>query len=177
MTSLKPTILRKQKKRGMNIYNNENQALRRFKMFDKLKELWNSLFGGKNVRKVKVKAKDIENNVLRIQKRIEWTHDEIDKITSKMAAIDRDTEEEEYKVLETKMKELNEMLGTLQKELEQEYTILKKYKDSRFAIAPKDAIIIGGVFFMGVFCFALERENPKALKLANFLLKIFPLHI
>ena len=63
----------------------------------------------------------------------------------------------------------------LQEQKEKEYTILKKYKDSKFFIPPKDLAVIGGVFLLSLFMISLERENPKSLKLASFVLKLFPI--
>lgn len=62
----------------------------------------------------------------------------------------------------------------LQKELEQWQVILKRYKDARFYIAPKDALVIGGTTIGTLFFIALTREFPSALKTASLLLKIIP---
>lgn len=61
----------------------------------------------------------------------------------------------------------------LSKELEKEYEILKKYKDSRFIIEPKiivTLIVIGGIAF---FAICLDQESPKAIKIAQFVVKLF----
>lgn len=100
-----------------------------------------------NGKAVKVTAKDIQENIRRIHDEMKNTPVGTEKYTC------------------------------LQEEMEKEYTILKKFKDSRFYIAPKDAIIIGCISGVAIFMIALERENPKALKLASFLLKLFPLHL
>lgn len=63
----------------------------------------------------------------------------------------------------------------LSAELMKEYEILKKYKESRFSIKPEVAItllIVGGIAF---FAICLEQENPKAMKIASFVLKLFKL--
>lgn len=148
-------------------------------IFDRIRKFLNKLWYGTEVRPVKVHAKDIEENIARIQKRVVWVHKQIDEITTKMEGVNRDTEEgkEKYAELEKELKDQNELLGVLQKEEEQEYVTLKKFRESRHVIAPKDAIIIGGLVFLGTFAFALERENPKALKICSILLKIFPLHL
>lgn len=131
------------------------------------------------VRKVKITAKDIQENIVKIQTRINWVHDDIEKITSEMSNVDTATEsgKNKYSELQTALKEKNELYSVLQTEMEQEYVTLKKFRESRYTVAPKDAIIIGGLLFFGTFMVALERENPKALKLATFLLKLFPLHL
>lgn len=62
----------------------------------------------------------------------------------------------------------------LAKELEHEYVILKKYKDSRFYIEPKQWLLIGGGTLVTVFFVALEREVPSVTKFTNLLFKIIP---
>lgn len=61
----------------------------------------------------------------------------------------------------------------LSAELMKEYEILKKYKDSRFFIEPKviaTLVVIGGLAF---FAICLDQENPKAIKIAQFITKLF----
>lgn len=58
-------------------------------------------------------------------------------------------------------------------ELMKEYELLKKYRDSRFGIEPKalaTLIVIGGIAF---FAICLDQESPKAIKLAQFVCKLF----
>jgi len=101
------------------------------------------------IKKVKVKqkrvtAKDIQMNIRRI-----------------MDAMQRLPEDsDEY--------------SRLAKELEHEYVILKKYKDSRFYIEPKQWLLIGGGVMVTVFFVALEREVPSVTKFTNLLFKIMP---
>lgn len=63
---------------------------------------------------------------------------------------------------------------TLQKQLEHELVNLKKYKDAKFYIAPKDAAIIGGTAVCVIFFLALAREYPSAMKVGSMILKIMP---
>lgn len=61
----------------------------------------------------------------------------------------------------------------LSNELMREYEILKKYKDSRFYVEPKviaTLVVIGGLAF---FAICLDQENPKAIKIAQFITKLF----
>ena len=61
----------------------------------------------------------------------------------------------------------------LSSELMKEYEILKKYKDSRFFIEPKVILtlaVIGGLAF---FAICLDQENPKALRISQFIIKLF----
>lgn len=143
-------------------------------------------------KKKKVTARDIRENIERIQKA--------------MCKID-DTESEEYKkLLEELEKEyanlkkvrtkvtardiqdnigriMNAMKLTpegtdeyerLARELEHEYVILKKYKDSKFYIEPKMWATIGGATAVLLFFVCLEREVPSATKFLGTVLKIIP---
>ena len=61
----------------------------------------------------------------------------------------------------------------LSAELLKEYEILKAYKASRFYIEPKviaTLVVIGGIAF---FAICLDQENPKAIKIAQFVTKLF----
>ena len=73
-----------------------------------------------------------------------------------------------------KVPEGSEEYDWLSKELEHEYVILKKYKDSRFYIEPKQWVLIGGGVVVTVFFIALEREVPSVTKFVNLLFKIMP---
>ena len=137
-------------------------------------------FGNNGVKRVKVTNRDLQRNALRIQQAIERTQEKIEGIEEKMRAIDKSTPdgEKEYARLEVELKNSHELYGTLQGELGTEYSNIKKRHDGKFMIAPKDALMIGGLVFVGTFAIALERENPKALKLVSFLLKtLFPIHL
>ena len=131
------------------------------------------------VKVKKVRRKDIQRNLRAIQDRMNLVHKDIDCVMKTMAGIDRTTEDgnQMYLTLEADLKVKNELYSTLQSEMKSEYDALKKHNDSRFTIQPEKGLMIGGVLFIGVFALALERENPKALKLAQFLLKLFPLHL
>lgn len=62
---------------------------------------------------------------------------------------------------------------TLSNELMKEYEILRKYKDSRFYVDPKvlaTLLVIGGIAF---FAICLDQENPKAIKIAQFITRLF----
>ena len=131
------------------------------------------------VRVKKVGVRDIQRNIRAIEDRTKLIHDEIDKVTNQMSQIDQNDAKsrDKYLQLESELAAQNGILTTLQTELKSEYEILKKYRDSRFTIQPERGLIIGGILFLGTFMIALERENPKALKLAQFLLRLFPLHL
>lgn len=145
-----------------------------------VKKKWNMFWYGSEVRKVKVTVRDLQANVLRIQEAMTKVQKDINELTVKMDAVDRESEgeRETYARLHSELQAKHELYGVLQKEMEQEYTNVKKLRDGKFMMAPKDALMIGGLIFVGTFAIALERENPKALKLCGFLLKtLFPLHI
>lgn len=96
------------------------------------------------VKKVKVTAKDLQENCVRIK-----------------AAMDRTPiNTPEYEALQT--------------ELDKEMGILKKYKDANQIISFKDAMVIGGTATALIFFIALTREYPAALKIASAILKFVP---
>ena len=137
-------------------------------------------FGTEEVKVKKVRPRDIQKNLREIQDRMNILHKDIDRINAEMARIDRnasDNHEQLYVLLQDELRTKNEIYSTYQTEMKNEYDMLKKYRESRFSIAPEKGLMIGGVLFVGVFALALERENPKALKLAQFLLKLFPMHL
>lgn len=148
-------------------------------MLGKIRRLWNKFWYGSEVKKVKVTCRDIQRNIVQIQEAMNWVHSDIKAITTKMAELkaENKVDSDEYKKLEAELKSKNELYSTFQKEQEQEYTTLKKMKDSKFMMQPKEALIVGGLVFLGTFAIALERENPKALKLVTFILKLMPLHV
>ena len=132
------------------------------------------------VKRKKVRASDIQENILRIKENMNWLNDEINRKIDAIKAIEDKNSgygREEYTQKMSELAELRDAYGGLQEELEKEYTILKKYKDSKFYIQPKDLITIVGVSGLAVFMIALERENPKATKLASFILKLFPMKL
>ena len=100
-----------------------------------------------NGKAMRVTAKDLQEDILKIREEMKKTEIGSEKYTC------------------------------LQEQLEKEYVILKKYKETRMGIAPKDALVILMLGGVGFFMIALERENPKAIKLAEFVLRLFPLHL
>ena len=142
----------------------------------------------KELTKVKVKKRKV--TVKDIQIHIKWLDDEMSKvqeerrryreIMKQMTELDPITNKKEYDKLELEARlyaDADDRYTQLQEQKEKEYTILKKYKDSRFYIQPKDLAIILGVSALSVFMISLERENPKSLKLASYVLKLFPIKI
>lgn len=148
--------------------------------------------GTVKVKKKKVTAKEVRENIERIQKTL-------CKI--------KDTESEEYKTLVEELekefeilkrtrtrvtaRDIQENIGRimnamkltpegsdeyerLAKELEHEYVILKKYKDSKFYIEPKMWATIGGATVVLLFFVCLEREVPSATKFLGTVLRIIP---
>ena len=100
--------------------------------------------GLQKVKKIKVTAKDLQENCVRIKAAMDRT-----KIGTP-----------EYEALQT--------------ELEKEMTILKKHKEANQVISLKDAMVIGGTAGALVFFIALAREYPTALKVASTILKFVP---
>ena len=96
------------------------------------------------VKKIKVTARDIQENCVRIKTAMDHT-----KVGTK-----------EYEMLQT--------------ELDKEESILKKCKDANQVISLKDAMVIGGTATALIFFIALAREYPTALKIASTILKFVP---
>ena len=105
---------------------------------------WKKQGTNTTVKKVRLTARDINENCVRIKAAMDRT-----KIGTP-----------EYEIL--------------QKELEHEETILKKLKDANQVIGLKDALVIGGTTTALIFFIALAREYPTALKVASTILKFVP---
>ena len=127
----------------------------------------------------KVTAKDLQDNIVKIRETMNWVQDERARIIESIKQVDMETEcgSERYIALQGHLRELNDQFDTLQEQEEKQYAILKKYKDSKFYIQPKDWLVIGGTTVLAIFIIALDRESPKITKLASFILKLFPMHI
>ena len=152
-------------------------------MLEGIKKWWNKFYYGTEtpVKQIKVTPRRLQMNISAIDERMKKLNNEINETTKCLDTaskdVDPETGESQYSILKKHLDEQNELYKVMQDELRQEYDTLKKLRESRFYIAPKDGIMIAGVVFMGTFMIALERENPKALKLATFLLKIFPMKL
>ena len=127
----------------------------------------------------KVTAKDLQDNIAKIRMTMNWVEEERAKTIETLKTVDKSTESGmvQYNTLQFQLKELNDLFESLQDQEEKQYLILKKYKDSKFYIQPKDWLVIGGTTILAIFIIALDRESPKITKLASFILKLFPLHI
>ena len=135
------------------------------------------------VKKVKVRAKDIQEHIRWIDEEMKRTLEERVKfreIRKELMTLDPDDDGVTYSRLMEEAKvyeDADERYTKLQEQKEKEYVILKKYKDSKFYVPPDRAMIIGGVLLVAIFAIALEREDPKALKLSTFILKLFPVKL
>ena len=129
--------------------------------------------------KQKVTPKDIQENILKIQATMRYVEEETEKTVNELKTVNKETEtgREKYDQLQKDLQGMNELYKALQEMEEKQYGILKKYKDSKFYIQPKDWLTIGGLTFLAVIVIALDRESPKITKLASFILKLLPLHI
>lgn len=131
------------------------------------------------VKRKKISAKEIHENIRKIKGVMEWILSDIGSTMEQMKALNTETEDgkQKYIALKDHLDEQMELYSSAQKEMDAELGILKKYRDSRFNISPKDMLTIVGVSGLAFFMIALERENPKALKLATFVLKLFPIKL
>ena len=148
-------------------------------MFDGLKRIFNKFWYGSEVKEVKVTPKVIQKNIRKIQQTMDFIRKDIDDTVKRMEAVDQTTEDgkKKYAALLEEFNLKSEAYATLQKEQEQEYTTLKKMKDTRFFMAPKDALMVCGTIVLGVFAISLEREDPRAIRIWSFIMKLMPLHI
>lgn len=135
-------------------------------------------FGGE-VKQKKVNAKDIQENILKIRETMRYVETETSKTVEELKMANKDTEDGRcrYEQLQKDLHEMNELYKALQEMEEKQYGILKKYKDSKFFIQPKDWLMIGGSVVLAVIVIGLDRESPKITKLMSFVLRLLPLHI
>lgn len=63
----------------------------------------------------------------------------------------------------------------LQCELKTEYELLKKLKESKHSVPPQITATLCVVGAIAFFAVCLDQESPKALKLAQFVVKLFKL--
>ena len=131
------------------------------------------------IKKKKVRSRDIQENILKIQATMQYVEGEIQKTVNDLKAINKNTEDgrRQYDKLQADLSDMNALYKALQEMEEKQYGILKKYKDSKFFIQPKDWLVIGGMTFLAVVVIALDRESPKITKLISLILKMLPLHI
>lgn len=127
----------------------------------------------------KVTPKDIQENIMKIQATMRYVEEETAKTVEELKTVNKETEygRNRYDQLQADLHGMNELYKALQEMEEKQYGILKKYRDSRFYIQPKDWLTISGLTFLAVIVIALDRESPKITKLASFILKLLPLHI
>jgi hypothetical protein len=95
-------------------------------------------------RKIKITARDIQENCVRIKYAMDHTP----------------INTPEY--------------DALAKELDYQIGLLKKVKDANQVISVKDFMVIGGTSAALIFFIALAREYPSAVKMASMILKFVP---
>ena len=133
------------------------------------------------IKKLRVTAKDIQKHIRWIDSEMlecEKDRQRYREILAELQEIDSENDKERYsKLLQEShyLEDADSRYMELQEQKEKEYAILKKYKDSKFFIAPKDLLTIVGISALSLYMITLERENPKSLKLATFILKLFPI--
>lgn len=152
-----------------------------------------NVFKRKDVKKKPVTASEIRDNIERIQRAMSKMNPEEDPKAYQQLADEMEEEFARLKKCKTKVtgKDIQENIGRimnamkltpegseeyerLSKELEHEYVILRKYKDSRFYIEPKQYLLIGGGVLVTVFFVALEREVPSVNRFVSTMFKIMP---
>ncbi len=105
---------------------------------------WPEEWKATKVKRKKITEKDIQENIRRIMEAIKATPHGTD--------------------------EYERLAG----ELEHEYVILKKYKDSRFIIEPTLWVRTISITGLVVFFLCLEREVPSVMKFADRILRFVP---
>lgn len=140
----------------------------------------------KNAVVPKTKVKKVRITANTIKAHIAWIDEEMQKVQKERERYSEiqkelnvmDPDDKRYSELKKEAEmyvDADDRYSKLQEQKEKEYVILKKHKDSKFYIQPKDLMIIFGVGALSFYMISLERENPKALKLASFVLKLFPI--
>ena len=147
-------------------------------IIEQIKKSWNKFWYGSEIKKVRVTVRELEQNSMKIQEAIVTTQNEIAKLQRDINETNTADDEgkKRKKELQEDLKTAHDMLGILQGELQKQEEIIKKHRESRHVIAPKDALSIGGMIIVGIFVIGLERENPRFIKLSEFILKLFPMH-
>lgn len=148
--------------------------------------------GTVKARKKKVTAKEVRENIERIQKALCKIEDtESDEYKRLVAELEKEFEILKRTKTRVTARDIQENIGRimnamkltpegseeyerLSKELEHEYIVLKKYKDSKFYIEPKMWATIGGATAVLLFFVCLEREVPSATKFLGTVLRIIP---
>ena len=72
-------------------------------------------------------------------------------------------------------KEGTDTYEKLQCELKTEYELLKKMKEAKHSVPPQIKVTLFVVGSIAFFAICLDQESPKALKLAQFVVKLFKL--
>lgn len=128
------------------------------------------------VKKRRVSARELQANISKIMKIKEWILADNEKTIAEIKELDMTTDEGKSKYLELKahLDEHMELYSTAQQELDAEYVTLKKYRDSKLTIPPDKLLTTICLSGLTLFALALDRESPKAVKLASFVMKIFP---
>lgn len=154
-------------------------------MFDRLSKLFKkkeATVKEVKAKKIKVRAKDIQNHIAWLDESMRACEADIKKyceILDELKTHDPGDDKELHSKLiaeaEDNLQDYRNAYSLLQEQREKEYTILKKYKDSRFYIAPKDLVVILGLLSGGIYAITLDRDNPKSLKIASFLMRLFPI--
>ena len=146
---------------------------------NKIRRTWNKLWYGTEVRPVKVTVKDLEASACKMQTAMNALQIEIESVVKSMNSTDRSTDSgmAKYARLKKDLDEKHEMVKILQEEMDKQYANIKKMKESRRLITTKEAMTICGMTLVGGFMIALERENPRAIKLAEFIMRLFPMHM
>ena len=146
--------------------------------FEKLKEkLGIGQCGGKaEIRQLKkVTRGDIQENIARIQVRMRILEKEITEITDEMHKLDMNNESDacRYDELKKLLEDKNNIYSAFQKQIEINYTNLKKMSEAgRSDTVLKYVMVVGGIF-LSVIGLGLNRESPSILKIIDFILKPF----
>lgn len=133
------------------------------------------------VLEVKLDNHKIERNVKKREIDIAKIHgvkeEDLKDILQEFKLIDSLVSDEQVELndLKEQLNLAHEGFGILQSELQKQEEIIKKNKERRHLIAPTDALKIGAIFVFGIFVIGLERENPRFIKLSEFILKLFPM--
>lgn len=130
----------------------------------------------KSRREKRVKRIDLEESIRKIKDSADIVSNDITRLIKEIQTVDKSTEEgkAQYKALKEELSDKTELYSVLQKEIEDDYTTLKKLRDA----GPIDTILkVGGItssIILTIIGIAADRDSPRSLKIITYVQKLLP---